>query len=446
MWAALWAAACFALAYLPDVGRGFIKDDYGWIVSSRIDGWASLWRPFVETPMGFYRPLVSLSFGLNELVTGAHPFAYALTNVALALAIAAGIFALGRRLGLPSGAAVFAAAVWLFNFHGINMSLLWISGRTSLLGTLGAVAAACAWSSSRFWLAGALTLAALLSKEEPLLLPVVFTAWLALDRSTGARDGGRNKGSDGDRPWSASLGALLPPFVAVAVYLALRAQTAALTPANAPSFYRLSIDAIGGNAVQYLDRSLTFPVALLLIGLLGASRQALTFSSAERTIVLKGAVWLVLGFGLTIMVPVRSSLYVCLPTVGSALAAAACGNALWRAARRPALTLGALLFLPLALVPVYWSRNVRTKNEAVLATRTLDAIRRIATTADPDRIVIVSSPADRPSIADAFADALPLALTRFVPEAASTTVVVQPTEESAGGGVTVLRASELAGR
>jgi hypothetical protein len=164
---------CVLLIYGPDCGRGFIKDDYSWITTSRLDGWSTVWRPFIDTPMGFYRPLVSLSFGVSQLLFGLHPFPYGLTNLALAVATASAIGWLVVRLGLNAWAGLFAAAVWILNFHGINMSILWTSGRTSLLGTLFAVCAAGALLTSRTVVTGAFVLLALLSKEEPLMLPVV---------------------------------------------------------------------------------------------------------------------------------------------------------------------------------------------------------------------------------------------------------------------------------
>lgn len=417
--AAVWLFAAFSLIYLPDIGHGFIKDDYGWIASSRADRLADAWRFFTDTPMGFYRPLVSLSFAVNGRLHGLRPLPYAHTNFGLVLLTAAGLWALGRRLGLRSGAALFAAAVWAFNVHGINMSVLWISGRTSILGTLFVVLAALAFSSSHRVIAGVFVLLALLSKEEPIALPIVFAAWTAIDL-WGERPGARALATAiARRTW--------PSFAAVAVYLVLRAQTEALTPASAPDYYRLRAAAIGGNVLQYLDRALTFPAALLLLGALGLSRAALHITYDERRIAAKGAVWLALGFALTIMVPVRSSLYVLLPTVGSALAAGALGGAWYRAATRPRLLIAAALLLPVALLPVYRARNVRMKNEALLATHALETITaRLADTPPPVRIVVVSAPGARPSFADAFGEQPAAAIRVVLPALGEVPVVSVP--------------------
>ena len=49
-----------AAVYLPDVGRGFVKDDFGWIRDAR----ARLSDPLHALPHqpGFFRPLVTWSF------------------------------------------------------------------------------------------------------------------------------------------------------------------------------------------------------------------------------------------------------------------------------------------------------------------------------------------------------------------------------------------------
>ena len=168
-----------AAVYGPDVGRGFVKDDFRWVLASRVRSAGDLKRQFVDTT-GFYRPMVSLSFAANERLGGAAPKGYGLTNLALALLTAAAIACLARVLQLPAGACLFAAGVWLMNFHGINMALLWISGRTALLLTLFAVLAAIAAAKSWPAAAALLAFAAMLSKEEAVLLPVALLVILAL--------------------------------------------------------------------------------------------------------------------------------------------------------------------------------------------------------------------------------------------------------------------------
>src|SRR5262245_33359075 len=198
----IWLTACVLLTYAPDIGRGFVADDFGWIYFSRIDSLAKAWQLLVEGAPGFYRPMVALSFGIDELVYGLNPTGYAITNLAMAFAIVVGIIWLGVSLRLSAVAAVFGAGLWILNFHGISTALLWISGRTSLLTTMFAVFAAVALVRGRSLWAGWLTLASLMSKEEPVMLPVVFALWLWTDR----------------RPILAIARTTWPSFAALAIY------------------------------------------------------------------------------------------------------------------------------------------------------------------------------------------------------------------------------------
>ena len=54
--------------------------------------------------------------------------------------------------------ALVAAGVWLFNFHAVNMAVLWLSGRTALLVSLFSIGSVHAMLGRRFILAGVLSL------------------------------------------------------------------------------------------------------------------------------------------------------------------------------------------------------------------------------------------------------------------------------------------------
>ena len=397
--ALIWLAVCVLLAYAPDIGRGFVADDFGWIYFSRLHAVADAWTLLVDGTPGFYRPLVALSFGVNEALFGLAAMAYALTNLALAFAIVGGVIWLSVCLGFPAVAGVFGAGLWILNFHGISMALMWISGRTSLLTTLFAVYAAVALARGRSVVAGWLTLAALLSKEEPLMLPMTLALWLWIDRL----------------PLSAIAGRVWPSFAALGVYLAMRARTDAFTPATAPSFYRLSAspDVLVPNALSYLDRSLTFTAAVLVLGLVLFVRARPHLTEVERRSAYKGAVWLALGFAVTIMIPVRSSLYVVFPTVGAALIGTAVGSAIWRTvpgARRRAAVV-CLSVLPILVLPIHWARHQTTKRQAILSTQLLEHV-RVTTSTHPsaNRLVVVDDPQARPTIASTFGSELPRAV------------------------------------
>src|SRR5262245_28428991 len=146
-------AALFGIIYLPAAGHGFVKDDYRWIEESRIDAPADL-SHLLTANLGFYRPLVAATFALDYRIWGLDPRGFALTNILLFLADVVLLFLLGRRLSLPPVPALFVGAVWAFNFHGVNMALLWISGRTALLLVLFALAGALAFLGGRRRTAG----------------------------------------------------------------------------------------------------------------------------------------------------------------------------------------------------------------------------------------------------------------------------------------------------
>src|SRR4029079_17831088 len=98
----------------------------------------------------------------NRLACGVeHPRCYGLVNFALVIACAVGVAILTSAIVRSTGAAIAAAAIWLFNWHGINMAVLWISGRTSLALVLFATLGAAAFVMRRWTLAAALSFAAM---------------------------------------------------------------------------------------------------------------------------------------------------------------------------------------------------------------------------------------------------------------------------------------------
>src|SRR5258705_10444306 len=143
----------------------------------------------------------------------------------------------------------------MFNFHGINMALLWISGRTALLLCLFSLAAVLVWLRGSRQAAALLTLAAMLCKEEavvlPLLLPLLDVV-AAGERSTSIRRALQ-------RSW--------PLWAAAALYLILRTQSGAFSLSDAPAYYRLTFDPamVAKNAAEYLDRGATWPAVAAVL-------------------------------------------------------------------------------------------------------------------------------------------------------------------------------------
>jgi hypothetical protein len=167
------------------------------------------------------------------------------------------------------------------------------------------------------------------------------------------------------------------------------------------------------NTLQYLDRSLTFTAAVVLLGILVFSRHWPRLTALEWRTCVKGFAWLALGFAVTIMIPARSSLYVVFPTIGSALIGLAAGSAVWRSVpdRRRRSAIVALCALPLLLWPIHWLRHQPTKQQAILSSRVV-ARRRTGLAARPDaqRIVVYDDPQARPTVVSVFGGALPQAV------------------------------------
>ena len=465
-------AAVFLVIYLPDVGHGFISDDFRWIVENRIVLPADLLSPF-SSNTGFYRPMTSLSFAGDHALWGTSPFGYGLTNLMLCLMAAGALFMVARRLGLPDGAALLASSVWLLNFHAINMAVLWLSGRTALLAAVFSLATASAVLNARYTRAGLLALLAMLSKEEAIALPALFTLYLvAVDRGWGAISAGpAEAGLYADGPAEAglhgagqpgvhvesgfsrtSLGApnveshfsrtlaiglrTAPLWAAAAVYLALRAQSGAFWPADAPAYYRFSLSPalVARNVLEYADRAGTaFAIVAIVLVAAGKIRWA-DLRIVERRVLLFSGVWIAAMYGLTVFLPVRSSLYALLPSLGSALAVGAVASAVQR--RNPSRVrkvMVALVVAAILLIPIYRARNVRWVQLAELSDQVMRTVKTDVAERPSGHIVMVDAPQERFNLVSAFGNLLPDALRLYVGSGWTGEVVTSAAEASRRG-------------
>ena len=395
-YAAVLLAAVLA-AYAADVGRAFIKEDATWILASRIQRPADLLRVYTETG-GFFRPTVALSFAVNHWMFGGHPAGYGWTNLLLAVACAAALFRLSRILGLSAGAGLLAAGLWILSFHGINMAVLWLSGRTALLLTLFALLAAAAAAVNRLVLMSVFAFLAMTSKEEGVLLPIVLLAILWL----------RPIGPPPKRQAIAAVAALLAVW---AVYAMLRMQSDAYTPMSAPAFYTFTLapGVVARNIGEYADRALTLPVAVSLLALAVVRRRPALVRRELKVAAIAG-VWFAAAFALTVLLPGRSSLYALFPSAAAALAAGLVLDALWRTtppSRRRALALLALA-LPVVLVPVHWQRNRRWTELADISRQTVRTLEgQVPSSATLWKIVVQDDHSTRANVAAALGWGLP---------------------------------------
>jgi hypothetical protein len=415
--------AAFGLIYLPAAGHGFIKDDFGWIAQSSVASWSDA-AGLLGSPTGFFRPIVSLSFGVNRWLCGLQPLCYGLTNVALAVACGAAVFILARGLSLPAGAALLASALWIFNWHGINMATLWISGRTALMVVLFAVSAAAAFVRRRFTLAVLLSLGAMLAKEEGVLLPAILLAWMLASRR-----------------WPRGAGAVrfvVGSAAAEALYLSLRANSGAFTLGSAPPFYHLSftVQRLVENLPGYFDRTATFTLVVLLVAGFMCRPRRSALARTDPAILLFGGIWWAGSLGVTLFLPVRSSLYACLPSVGTALIGAAVISAAWPAidVERQRRAVWAGLAMPFVLWPVFVVRNRPSVREAELSSRTIRVLEEVARQRGAGAVVLFKDDrAARPSLETAFGTMLPVAVNLMVAPRVSAWIDPPPVDAPLAG-------------
>lgn len=398
--------------YGPGIGKGFVKDDVVWVGANQVTSWSDV-RALLFRTDGFYRPVVGATFALDRAIYGLEPFGFGATNLSLLLLGAAMLAYVSTTLGLPTTMAIVTAGVWALNFHAVNMAVLWLSGRTALCVVIAALLAAASVVKQKPISAGVAALVAMLAKEEAVMLPLILSGWawvLVSDLPSPQASAGR--------AWRATADHVVrltwPTWTALPIYLVLRGQTAAMTPMTAPDPYRfvLSPGALAGNALEYLDRSCTFSLLVLVLAHLIAWQRPVLTPTLRRVLLLAGF-WFIGTFALTIFVPNRSSLYALLPSVAPAMVTGFLLQQLWDDAspvthRR---LVAAAVILPVLLLPVYWSRNVRWIEIAELSSDTFAAIQRV-TREHPnvDRLLFRDDESTRRSFAGAYDQLLPVAV------------------------------------
>lgn len=183
-WAAGLVFLAIAVAYLPATlsGFGFVSDDFMILQRLRQAGGLEGALPFFsQSYYDYYRPLGFLSFAADWSLWGDWPAAYHAASLALHLVNTLLVLMLARRVVGP-GAGLAAAAI--FGLHPANTeAVYWASARFDLLATalaLGALLALAAPGRPRVVPGAILYLAALLTKESVVAVPVaaVAYAWL----------------------------------------------------------------------------------------------------------------------------------------------------------------------------------------------------------------------------------------------------------------------------
>jgi protein O-mannosyl-transferase len=183
--------------FLPSMRGDFLWDDKYFISENPNIQSPDFLKTFLVSPFGgfsgldensarmdrimqFYRPLTSLSYWLDFKVWGLNPAAFHLTNIVLHLANSVLLFLILLILGVSVAPAFSGALLFsVFPLHFENVA--WISGRTDLLSFL--FAALSVWFLIKFLdrrsglylgFSAFFFLLSLLSKENAILLPVIF--------------------------------------------------------------------------------------------------------------------------------------------------------------------------------------------------------------------------------------------------------------------------------
>ncbi len=221
--------AICAATYLPLLGADFAWDDEFLIhgIAERESSWlAPFTQPFWEglqppdTPEmdpGYYRPLQQLEFLLLTRVFGPSPAVFHGLGLLLHVGCGLLLFGLIRRLGAlgwvrAPQAALDTAAIIVCGFFLLHPAqqetVAFVAAHNDLWATLAVLGAAHLWLGSRWFLAGPILLAGLLTKENAAVgLPLILAIdWLV----------------EGNRGLGTRLARGLVPLGALAIYLGLR--------------------------------------------------------------------------------------------------------------------------------------------------------------------------------------------------------------------------------
>ena len=237
------ALAIVAIAYSSALPGGFVWDDHQLIDQQPFtqelqplsayfarDFWFDPTNPVSRS---FYRPLVTLSYALEwQLWDGRAP-GFHLTNLLLHLVCCALVYGLARRAGAGPLSAALGAALF-GTLPRLTESVAWISGRTDVTASLGALGAV--WlhrsdprAGGRRALAGLLLFLGLLGKEVALAGAIAIVALELAERR------------DRVRSWRSMAANLAPTALAIAAYGVLRAASSS---AAAPTVKHQSFELI----------------------------------------------------------------------------------------------------------------------------------------------------------------------------------------------------------
>lgn len=183
---ALILAIAITCTYLGSLDGGFVSDDVRGIRDNPLlhslapANLAAIATSFDDAN---WVPLKVLSLAIDRQLFGPEPFGYHLTNLVLHVVCALLVLAILRTFGLSRGAALLTALLWAL--HPLQVeSVAFMSERKNVLSGAFFFAAFLAWTrfsaagGARRWaLVAALFTAALLSKMNTVVLPVLCLAY-----------------------------------------------------------------------------------------------------------------------------------------------------------------------------------------------------------------------------------------------------------------------------
>ena len=316
--------------YIEHVGTGFIKDDFNWLGNVIADGEVDYLKPFSEST-GFYRPLISLSFGIQYQIHGMNPRPYGVFNLFIHILNILLIFLILFRNEETRSFALLVTALFALNAKANRMAIGWISARTTLLCSFFLLLAFYLFQNLQkvrikknknlikttiYYISiNIIFFAALLSKETALGMPFfVFIYTFVVSK----KKIGISKISERLYGAGKSIMIFLFPLI---LYFLLRLNSDAFTPVNAPDFYRYTFSPlmILKNISEYIIRAgmLDIIIAVFLFATIPfITKKSKQKQKIDSSPLMPGVIWFICFLLPSLLIPVRSDLYAYFPQIG----------------------------------------------------------------------------------------------------------------------------------
>jgi len=365
------------IIYLPHVGTGFVKDDFVWLESILANQEVDYLKPFIETT-GFYRPLVSLTFGLQFewFDLNSRPFGF--FNLFLHVLNIIMVFLLFSSIKSFRSYALLVTFLFAMSIKSSTMAVGWISGRTTLMFSFFSLLSFYLYLKNKqpyfcyggklkiiflYFFVGIFYFAALMSKESAAALPlfvVLFNFW------------NQEPKKKMDVTLLSGLMSILKRLskavVSTSIYILplvfyffFRQKSNAFTPFNTPEYYRYTLAPLVllKNLVEYVSRSIIFDFFLficLIFLILVFMKKKYINQGLNRFILKFGTLWFLCIILPILPLAVRSDIYIYLPQLGLHLIFAVLILPLWKAVflESKSIKQRNILFIPILALLIVW--------------------------------------------------------------------------------------------